>query len=260
MTSFEEVSFLDHTHFSVRRARTKMTANNAQHGQICSYANPPSTYITFGRIDDGVGAHYLRPCMFTSPGFVTCFPKTKKEHLGNFAGPFERKYLEVDITMKGAGPEQEKFKAFMDACDELLLEYIYNNQSAIGKSNQSKEQLSVLLKRSFRPRMNIKTGKTYADAMTCRYRTPPGTEPEDVPVFNEAGLPYGGELEFNDIVSVVLKYEGCYCRANSWFGNSWSLVAAKHMGKFKRPEDAPEMTPDNVKSLFGSAADSDMPQ
>ena len=63
-------------------------------------------------------------------------------------------------------------------------------------------ELAVLLKRSFRPRMNMKTGKAYADAMTCRFRLSPGSEPEDVPVFDENGYPYEGELESSPSSSI----------------------------------------------------------
>jgi hypothetical protein len=254
MVLFAEVSSFKPAHFSVRRVKQSRMADTQT--SIANYHGNPSDYIQFGRIDDGVGAHYLRPLMFVSPGFVTCFPKTKKEALGTMMGQFERKYLEVDITMKGAGHEQEAFKNFMDRVDESLLDFIFANQSVLGKSGCTRDQLAVLMKRSFRPRMNMKTQKTYADAMTCRFRTAPGSEPEDIPVFDSEGNAYQGELEFNDIVSVVLKYDGCYCRAHSWFGNAWSLVAVKHLGKFKKAEENP--TP--LSNMFQSVDSSQLPQ
>ena len=211
--------------------------------------------IKFTRVDDGVGAHYLRPTMFVSPPMTTCFPKTKKEQLGRESSGIDRKYLEVDITMKGATNDQEQFKRLLDDVDDSLLEFVFNNQGVIGKAGCTRDQLGVLQKRSFRPRMNMKTGKAYADGMTCRYRLPAGAPPEDIPVFDEDGNVYTGELEFNDIISVVLRYDGCYCRAHSWFGNVWSLVAVKFLGKLRRVEDTTALTQSAVQGMFSSVGD-----
>ena len=66
---------------------------------------------------------------------------------------------------------------------------------------------------------------------------------------------YTGELEFNDIISVVLRYDGCYCRAHSWFGNVWSLVAVKFLGKLRRVEDTTALTQSAVQGMFSSVGD-----
>ena len=138
------------------------------------YTSDPTNLVKF-RIENGhIITDYMHLFHVTTPGMVTCFPKlvpeislhTYKENAVPNCPP------EIDLMMKGAGTEQNKFKAFMDKLDDALLNFVVNHQNVLGKANNSltRAQVEMMMKCQFCPHVSIKTSKTYPDVQTCRYK------------------------------------------------------------------------------------------
>ena len=194
------------------------------------YGTDPKTLVSF-HLDQGhVTANFLRPLCVTSPGMVTCFPKLVPEAHQAYEGGTSERPPELDLTMKGAGPEQVQFKAFMDALDDALLEFVFNHQSVVGKSGLTRSQIEMMMKRQFRPRVSIKTGKQYPDALTCRYKmkdAPMQVVDAECKQVDLAANPTA--VAYNDVVRVAMRYNGPYIRGGS-FGNSWEMLCAQVVG------------------------------
>ena len=206
-------------------------ATSATMSSTVHYGTDPTTLVMFCLDQGHVHADFLRPLCVTSPGMVTCFPKLIPEAHQAYegAGTNERP-PEMDLTMKGARTEQQQFKAFMDGLDDLLLEFVFQHQTVVGKAGLSCSQIEMMMKRQFRPRVSIKMGKQYPDALTCRYKVK--DHPMQVVDFkckeiNLAANPTA--VAYNDIVRVAMRYNGAYIRGGS-FGNSWEMLCCQVVG------------------------------
>ena len=151
----------------------------------------------------------------------TAFPQLSQEQMNS--GMYPSKMPNLDINMRGAGPEQEKFRDWMDEMDDRLLDHMFTNQAHIGKNGLSKEQIGMMQKRGFKSRVSNRTGKAYPDSMTLRYKST-SFGSDDVLVWDLDGNPCTRELQMGDVVSVMIRYEGCYIKPGQYFGNSWSLM------------------------------------
>ena len=163
---------------------------------------------------------------------VTCFPKLLPDAEANDTNnAYPTKSSEVDITMKGAQSPQVSFRQFIDAVDEHLIDFMMDNQALIGKKNLTRPQLETIMKRQFKQRVSVRTGRQYADAMTCRYKGPIGTYVQvvdnNLTLIDLTQDP--GYVGYNDIIRVALRYNGAYARAG-YFGNSWELVMIQKVG------------------------------
>ena len=215
-------------HPTVFFSHLKVTSANMT--STIHYGTDPKTLVTF-HVDQGhVMANFLRPLCVTSPGMVTCFPKLVPEAHQAYEGATNERPPELDLTMKGAGPEQLQFKAFMDGLDDALLEFVFNHQTVVGKANLTRAQIEMMMKRQFRPRVSIKTGKQYPDALTCRYKakdTPIQVVDSECRVVDLAANPTA--VTYNDVVRVAMRYNGPYIRGGS-FGNSWEMLCVQVVG------------------------------
>ena len=129
----------------------------------------PDEVITFRQEGGILRADYPVAFTLTSPPMVTCFPKlTKAELEKDQERGINRTDYELDLTMQGAKQAQGAFKDWCDKLDDLLLEYVFMNQHLIGKKGYTRDQIAVMQKRAFKTRQNLKTNKTYPDAMVCR--------------------------------------------------------------------------------------------
>jgi hypothetical protein len=214
----------------------------------------PEEVISF-RMDGGVlRADYPVAFTLTSPPMVTCFPKlTKAELEKDQERGINRTDYELDLTMQGAKQAQGAFKDWCDKLDDLLLDYMYANQHLIGKKGYTKDQIAVMQKRSFKARQNLKTNKTYPDAMVCRtkgYREYPR-----LPVYDQVSAIYPLDVIGGDIVSVVLQYNGAYAKPNTFFGNSWQLIGVQRLGHSEKSDtvDAKQCFRDWNEGTFPSS-------
>ena len=193
----------------------------------------PCTLVTY-RIDQGhIQADFLRPFSITTPGMVTCFPKLTPElavpgYEDPGIGP--PRPPEIDLTLKGAQAPQHEFKAFMDRLDDKLLDFVCDNQTVLGKTGLNRTQVEMMMKRQFRPRVSIKTGKQYPDALTCRYKmkdAPIQVVDTECKVIDLAANPTA--VAYNDVVRVAMRYNSPYICGGS-FGNSWEMLCTQVVG------------------------------
>ena len=189
----------------------------------------PSEFVTYNTDQGTLSAHYHRPFTVTSPAFITCFPKLGlQEDLD--------KSQELDITMKGAGETQQQFRQWLDAMDTKLLEFVHAHPRVLQgtgstfKKPPSLDQLEVMLKRAFKPRVSTKTGRTYPDSMVCRFKPGRNWGDEQLLVLDaDLNAIAPDAVGYNHMVRVHLVYNGTYCRGGS-FGNSWALQAVQTFG------------------------------
>ena len=189
----------------------------------------PAKLVTFTTVNGQLGAEFQKPLVLTSPPMVTCFPKLNQQALARDQDRgINTLDYSLDLTMTGAREPQLDFKAAIDGFDDLLLEYVFANQAIMGKKGMTKDQVEVMQKRAFRSRVNFKTSRVYPDAMSCR--TKGLRELTSMPVVDVNNMQYVPDVVGNDIVSVVLVYNGPYAKPNNFFGNSWSLVGVQRLG------------------------------
>ena len=205
----------------------------------------PAKLVTFTTVNGQLGAEFQKPLVLTSPPMVTCFPKLNQPALARDQDRgINTLDFSLDLTMTGAKEPQLDFKAVIDGFDDLLLEYVFANQAIMGKKGMTKDQVEVMQKRAFRSRVNFKTSRVYPDAMSCR--TKGLRELTSMPVVDVNNMQYVPDVVGNDIVSVVLVYNGPYAKPNNFFGNSWSLVGVQRLGHME-----PKMVePADVGSAF----------
>ena len=205
----------------------------------------PAKLVTFTTVNGQLGAEFQKPLVLTSPPMVTCFPKLSQQALARDQDRgINTLDFSLDLTMTGAREPQTDFKAVIDGFDDLLLEYVFANQAIMGKKGMTKDQVEVMQKRAFRSRVNFKTSRVYPDAMSCRTRGL--RELASMPVVDVNNMQYVPDVVGNDIVSVVLVYNGPYAKPNNFFGNSWSLVGVQRLGHME-----PKMVePADVGSAF----------
>ena len=191
--------------------------------------DPPSEVISFHSDNGQVRANYPLAFTLTSPPMVTAFPKLTREELNKDAERgINRLDYELDLTMSGAGMAQRAFREWVDGADDLLLDYVFNNQQLVGKKGMTKDQIAVMQKRVFKQRINYKTSKQYPDAMICR--TKGLREYPRMPVYDPHSELYPLDVIGGDIVSVVLQYNGAYAKPNTFFGNTWQLIGVQRLG------------------------------
>ena len=205
----------------------------------------PAKLVTFTTVNGQLGAEFQKPLVLTSPPMVTCFPKLNQQALARDQDRgINTLDFSLDLTMTGAREPQLDFKAAIDGFDDLLLEYVFANQAIMGKKGMTKDQVEVMQKRAFRSRVNFKTSRVYPDAMSCR--TKGLRDLTSMPVVDVNNMQYVPDVVGNDIVSVVLLYNGPYAKPNNFFGNSWSLVGVQRLGHME-----PKMVePADVGSAF----------
>lgn len=154
--------------------------------------------------------------------------------------------------------EQIAFKDWIDKIDDMLLEWMTANQGQLGKANLTRDQVAMMQKRGFKSRVSNRTGKSYPEAMTVRYKAS-AFGSDEVLVWDREGNPYTKEIQMNDIVAVIMKYEGCYVKPGQYFGNSWTLMGVLFLGSAieESKEVAPE--PENVVSMFETSTSMSLP-
>lgn len=190
----------------------------------------PRTVIQFTANQGNLDTHFLRPLTIMSPAMVTAFPRLvdTTDPEGNVKPP------EIDLTMKGAGEPQERFKAFMDALDEHLRLFMMDNQALLGKKSLTLDQVGMAQRNLFKTRISTKTGRQYPDAMVVRYKgrdSPLECVDKNLNPIDTVANP--DAATFNTIVRCVLRYCGSYCRGGA-FGNSWELVCVQILGTCER--------------------------
>ena len=195
---------------------------------------------------DPTNERILRLHIFTPP-FCTNFPHLTVD-LSMLSNPLttidqikkQTKYL--DLSLLGAGYIQRVFRKWMDDFDDLLLDFIFNNQRLIGKANESKEILKTLQRRSFRARVCAKTGRRYEDSciFKCKafaFRGKPtiaSAIENMIPCFDKDNVSLSPtDINFRDMVAVSIRYDGCYARPGIGFGNMWCLLAVKDYGQMQ---------------------------
>ena len=204
----------------------------------------PSTLVEFHNINNQVQAKFSRPLTITSPPMLTSFPRTTEADITREKEKGMRiTAYETDICMKGSGPAQEQFRAFLDSLDTSLLAHVALTPGIVASQVLSQEQLAVMLKRQFRSRSNYKTGKVYPDAMTCRSKITPDTA-DRLPVFDVNNFAHKEPLKYNDIIRVNLTYNGPYAIRGSFFGNSWQLTSVQFCGHAETEETTQFEPPD----------------
>lgn len=229
------------------------------HGVVIDHTQPNAAdgFVTYS-IDNGAvqAAYNTTQCIVVSPEMSVQFPKlTKKDMDSDRERGIDRKYPELEITMKDAGHEQHLFKSFMDQLDEKLVKFMCEHQVALGLNAKKKGALSsqdeirMMLRQSFRPRCSQRTGRIYPDAMSCKYRAPLDSEFVHVPVFDDHNQEYTKDIESGDTVRVALIYTGCYAKQRNFFGNSWSLISVRFIRKPSSAESAYDPS-----ELFGTCA------
>lgn len=174
-----------------------------------------------------------------SPVMVCGFPRLNRDQVeqDKMRG-MKVNNFSIDITMKGAQEHQTNFRAYMDEWDKRLLDLIVKYPHLIG-TGKGREVIEDKMKPAFRPRANYKTGVTYPDAMSCRSGLHID-QFEGVPVVDVDNNMHLEPLKYNDLVRVVLSYNGPYVIRGSMFGNSWKLAAVQFVGK---SNEAPTQVP-----------------
>lgn len=215
----------DH-HFSYRRG--KKPKRLAPMTSTIPHDADPSKYVEFSIEQGAPRAQYMRPLEVVSPHMITCFPKLTEAQIQQ-GGHGDRASFELDITMKGANQAQEQFRKLIDGFDDHLFEFMFKNQETIlpGKK-YTRDQLSMMHKRQFKQRVSVRNGRSYPDAMNCRFKGPQGTK---VPVMDQNLQEADPEwVQYNSVVRVGLRCNGCYMRAG-FFGNSWELTCMQYLGQ-----------------------------
>lgn len=226
-------------HFSNSRVTNEPDASSLTMINIAT-ANPAE--LVEYLVDKGqLRTQWLRPMQMLSPPMLTAFPRLSghTDDHGNDKPP------EIDITMRGAGELQEKFKSFMDKLDNHLLNFMQKNQALLGKAGLTKEGLASLQRPLFKTRISAKTGKQYPDAMVLRFKGRDGTP---LIVVGTDGQPIeikedgSSAICFNSIVRVSLRFSGSYCKAG-FFGNSFELTGVQLLGQAPSFVDEPIENP-----------------
>ena len=201
--------------------------------------NAADAFVSYSTENGAVQALYnSTQCIVVSPEMHVQFPKlTKKDLEADKERGIDRKYPELEITMRDAGADQLAFKAFMDGLDDKLTAFMSANQQTLGLATKKKgvpattDEIRMMLRQTFRSRCSQRTGRIYPDAMSCKYRQPLDSDFDRVPVFNDKNQEHTAELESGDIVKVALIYTGCYAKSRNFFGNSWSLISIRFIRK-----------------------------
>lgn len=211
--------------------------------KICFQADPGTTNIRMYYCDKPANTFYIH-----TPTFITSFPRTHvpMDPLRPTAT------IDIDLNMKGAGDTQEAFKAWVDAIDDRYLGFMHQNQRILGKAGLSVEGVKALQKRQFRERISIKTGKKWPDAMVCHAKgfTNTGNKStgkimcrqgmsvidhrtQKVFMVNMHDEPTDDDnaILSNDVVAVVLRFDGPYVSPGQYFGIGWTMVGAKTYGQ-----------------------------
>ena len=215
---------------------------------------PPEDVISFRNDGAAIRADHAVGFTLTSPPMVTCFPKlTKGELEKDQERGINRTDYELDLTMQGAKMAQNAFKDWLDRLDDILLDYVFANQQIIGKKGFTKDQIAVMQKRSFKTRQNLKTNKTYPDAMVCR--TKGFREYPRFPVYDGHSVIYPLDVISGDILSVVIQYNGAYAKPGTFFGNSWQLIGVQRLGHSEKSDtvDAKQCFRDWGEGAFPSS-------
>ena len=193
----------------------------------------PATLVTFHADGGQIQSNFMRPLTVVTPAMLTAFPRLGSNNVdenGNTKAP------ELDLTMKGVGEAQEKFKNLMDKFDSHLLEFMHTNQALLGKKSLNLAQVEMAQRKMFKPRISTKTGRQYPDACTVRYKgrdAPLQVVDKDMNPIDLEETP--DVVGFNTIVRAVLKYSGGYCRGGA-YGNSWELVCVQVLGQATPPQ------------------------
>jgi len=228
-------------HISVNWQHFPMTSENVAFEIFTPYDNAqPQIRAFHPGSKDTLRLHIFTPPFCTNFPHLTAdmsilqTPGTSMEFLKK-----QTKYL--DLSMLGWGDIQREFRAWFDAMDLLLLDFIMVNQRLIGKSGESIETIKVLQRGLFRKRVCAKTGKQYEDSCVVKCKsfgfrgagkpTIANAEENMVPVFNQDNvLMAPSDIAFHDMVSVSLRYDGCYAKPGIGFGHMWTLLAIKDYG------------------------------
>ena len=125
--------------------------------------------------------------------------------------------------------------------DDLLLDYVHENQRLLGKHNESVDSIRALQRRMFCPRVSTKTGKRYEDSMLAKCkafafrsgRPVVSTATENIiPVVDAEGVRINpDQIQFHDMVVCSLRYDGCYAKSGMGFGHQWVLLGVKTYGR-----------------------------
>ena len=227
------------SHLGVRDSIPDIMATSVSH------TTDPETLVTFVADGGSIQMQFAKPLQIVSPPMITCFPKLggivpSNEPDATYAQGSDPHPPKIDITLKGAELPQNQFKEWMDKLDDVLLHFVYQNQNILGKRGLSLDAVRTLQKRAFRPCVSMHTGKSYPDAMSCRFKGK--NEPLQVldqnlvPINPEA---HAGAAAYNDIICVFLRYGGGYACA-SIFGNSWDLLAVQILGHAQEEVSVPD--------------------
>ena len=212
-----------------------------------THTTDPASLVSFIADGGSINTSFSKPLQIVSPPMITCFPKLggivpSTEPDATYATGTEPRPPEIDITMKGAEDAQNMFKDWMDKLDDHLLHFVHQNQQILGKKGLSIDAVKTLQKRGFRPRVSMRTGKSYPEAMSCRFKGK--NEPLQVLDPNLVPIPpetHAGAAVYNDIIRVFLRYGGGYSRAGI-FGNLWDLLAVQILGHAQEESAIPDPT------------------
>lgn len=199
-----------------------------------------------------------------TPPFVTCFPKLNVSSDGvTRPEDLKRLSIELDLSMKGAGETQAQFRAWMDAMDDRLAQFVHANQRLVGKAGLPMAAVKHMQKRQFRERVSTKTGKQYADSMSlrakavnfCGTKTNRSHTRNTLPVVldgfegatrvvycNDGSDAADGCVQYNDMVSACIRSDGPYCNPGQYFGLGWTLISLRNYGQPTQLEPPPPMT------------------
>ena len=192
----------------------------------------PATLVTFSADHGMLNTAFMHPLTVVTPAMVTAFPRLQANQLDDSGNP---KAPELDLTMKGAGEAQERFRKQMDSFDNHLLEFMVDNQSLLGKKNLAPSQVEMSQRKLFKARISTKTGRQYPNACVVRYKGRDGPLQVVDKDLNPIDLEKDPEaIGFNTIVRAILKYSGGYCRGGA-FGNSWELICVQVLGQVCAP-------------------------
>lgn len=185
-----------------------------------------------------------------TPTFVTNFPKLNVAvEAGVTPEAAKRLTVDMDLSLKNAGDIQHRFRAWMDALDDRLLDFIHSNQRLVGKAGQPASYLRNMQKRQFRERVSSKTGRQYPDSMVVRAKVfagfgrnsvaPPMRNNLPVIVASRPGESFytntgdesGDIVMYGDVVAACLRFDGAYCSPGQYFGMAFTLLSVKTYGQ-----------------------------
>ena len=226
---------------SVNWQHFPMTAQNVGFEVFTPYDKAPPQIRAFHPGSKDV----LRLHIFT-PLFCTNFPHLTADMSvlqtpGTSIDFIKKQTKYLDLSMLGCGAIQTEFRAWFDAMDALLLDFIMSNQRLIGKAGESIDTIKVLQRQLFRKRVCAKTGRQYEDSCVVKCKSfgfrgagkpvLANAEENMVPVFNQDNMLMAPtDIQFHDMVSVSLRYDGCYAKPGIGFGHMWTLLAIKDYG------------------------------